>query len=64
MKCNKEQRLLIGSEIYKHIITISQVSNKYGINPYTSRAYMREYRDINNLEPMSDGSKALLKLNI
>ena len=54
MKYNKEQRLLIGREIYTHTITISQATNKYGINPYTARAYMREYRDINGLEPMSD----------
>ena len=57
MKCSKEQRLLIGREIYTHTITISQAANKYGINPYTARAYMREYRDINNLESMSDRSK-------
>lgn len=57
MKYNKEQRLPIGREIYRHTIMISQAANKYGINPYTARAYMREYRDINGPEPMSDGSK-------
>lgn len=49
MKYNKEQRLLIGREIYTHTITISQATNEYGINPYTARAYMREYRDINGV---------------
>lgn len=57
MKYSKEQRLLIGREISTQTITISQAANKYGINPYTARAYMRENRDINGLEPMSDGSK-------
>ncbi len=54
MKYNKEKRLLIGREIYSHEITISQAANKYGINPYTAS-------DVNGLEPMSNGSKALLK---
>ena len=57
MKFSKEQRLLIGREIYSHEITISQAAEKYGINPYTAS-------DINSPEPMSNGSKALLKLNI
>lgn len=54
MKFSKEQRLLIGREICTHTITISQAANKYGINPYTAS-------DVNGLEPMSNGSKALLK---
>ena len=73
MKYNKEQRLLIGREIYSHEITISQAAEKYGItisqaaekygiNRYTARDYMREYRDINNLEPMSDGKEELIIL--
>lgn len=62
MKYNKEQRLLIGREIYTHEITISQAAEKYGINRYTARDYMREYRDINNLEPMSDGNEELIIL--
>lgn len=62
MKYNKEQRLLIGREIYTHEITISQAAEKYGINRYTARDYMREYRDINNLEPMSDGKEELIIL--
>ena len=57
MKFSKEQRLLIGREICTHTITISQAAEKYGINRYTAR-------DVNGLEPMSNGSKALLKLNI
>ena len=62
MKYNKEQRLLIGREIYTHEITIYQAAEKYGINRYTARDYMREYRDINNLEPMSDGKEELIIL--
>ena len=62
LKYNKEQRLLIGREIYSHEITISQAAEKYGINRYTARDYMREYRDINNLEPMSDGKEELIIL--
>lgn len=57
LKYNKEQRLLIGREIYSHEITISQAAEKYGINRYTARDYMREYRDINNLEPIVMGKK-------
>lgn len=40
MKCSKEQRLLIGREIYSHEITLSQAADKYQINPYTARDYM------------------------
>ena len=57
-----QQRLLIGREIYTHEITISQVAEKHGINRYTARDYMREYRDINNLEPMSDEKEELIIL--
>ena len=62
MKYSKEQRLLIGREIYSHELTLAQAAEKYQINPYTARDYMREYRDINHLEPMSDGSEELLIL--
>lgn len=62
MKYSKEQRLLIGREIYSHELTLAQAAEKYQINPYTARDYMREYRDINHLDPMSDGSEELLIL--
>lgn len=62
MKYSKEQRLLIGREIYSHELTFAQAAEKYQINSYTARDYMREYRDINHLEPMSDGSEELLIL--
>ena len=52
MKYSKEQRLLIGREIYTHQISLNHAAEKYGINRYTARDYMREYRDTNNLEPM------------
>ena len=57
MKYSKEQRLLIGREIYTHQISLNHAAEKYGINRYTARDYMREYRDTNNLEPMSDTSE-------
>lgn len=59
MKYSKSERLLIGREIYTHVLTISKAAEKYQINPYTARDYMREYRDINNLPPMDDGSEEL-----
>ena len=63
MKYSKEQRLLIGREIYSHELTLAQAAEKYQINPYTARDYMREYRDINHLEPMSDGSEDLQQMS-
>lgn len=63
MKYTKEERLLIGREIYTHQITISKAAEKYQINPYTARDYMREYRDLNELPPMDDGQEELKILN-
>ncbi len=54
MAYSKEQRLQIGKEIYTHEITIREAAEKYKVNRYTARDYMREYRDLNQLEPMSD----------
>ena len=54
MKYTKDQRLHIGREIYTHELTIGQAAEKYQINPYTARDYMRLYRDSNNLGPMDD----------
>ena len=51
MKYTKEERLLIGAEIYSHQLTMRQAAQKYQINPYTARDYMREYRDEHNLPP-------------
>lgn len=59
MKYSKEERLQIGKEIYTHEISISAAANKYNVNPYTARDYMREYRDTNNLPPMDDGAEEL-----
>lgn len=44
----------IGREIYTHEITISEATEKYSVNGYTARSYMRQYRDINKHPPMSD----------
>lgn len=53
----------IGREIYTHKITISEATEKYGVNWYTARSYMRQYRDLNNLPPMSDGQEELKAIN-
>ena len=57
MNFTKEERMQIGREIYTHEITISEATEKYGVNWYTTRSYMRQYRDINKLPPMSDGQE-------
>lgn len=54
MKYTEEERLRIGREIYTHEITVYEASNKYQINYYTARDYMRLYRDKNGLPPMAD----------
>lgn len=59
MNFTKEERMKIGREIYTHEITISEATEKYGVNGYTARSYMRQYRDINKLPPMSDGQEEL-----
>ena len=42
----------VGREIYTHEINISEATEKYGVNWYTTRDYMREYCGTNNLEPI------------
>ena len=54
MKYTDEERLAIGRKIYTHELTIYEASNKYQINYYTARDYMRLYRDKNGLPPMAD----------
>lgn len=54
MKYTKEERMEIGRQIYIHEITMGDATNKYGLNWYTARDYMRQYRGINNLPPMSN----------
>lgn len=63
MNFTKEERMQIGREIYTHEITISEATEKYGVNWYTARSYMRQYRDINKLPPMSDGQEELNAIN-
>ena len=63
MNFTKEERMQIGREIYTHEITISEATEKYGVNWYTARSYMRQYRDINKLPPMSDGQEELKAIN-
>lgn len=59
MKYTKEERYQIGRDIYTHVISIAEASQKYDIDWYTARNYMRMYKDSNNLPPMSDGSEEL-----
>lgn len=60
MKYTHEQRLEIGKEIYTRNISINEAANKYQINPYTARAYMREYRDKNQLPPIESNTSVKL----
>ena len=50
-KYPKEERLRIGQEIYDLKLTKFLAAEKYGINPYTARDYLREYKAaITNIE--------------
>ena len=52
-KYSKEERLEIGKKVYNKEIKINQAAIKYNINPYTVSDYMREYREINNLNEIN-----------
>lgn len=49
MKYTKEQRLDIGRRIYDGEFTFATAAEKFEINAYTARDYMRLYRDTNGL---------------
>jgi len=55
VKYTKEERLEIGKRIYNRELSVYEAADDYGINWYTARDYMREYRDLNNLDPMKRG---------
>lgn len=59
MVYTKEERLEIGRQVYTHEISIGEASERYNLNWYTVRDYMRSYRDKNGLPPMSDGKEEL-----
>ena len=63
MNYTKDERMEIGRQIYTHEISIGDAADKYGLNWYTVRDYMRQYRDVNHLPPMSDGKDALKIIN-
>lgn len=44
MKYKKEERLVIGRRIYEGDITTAAAAEAYGINFYTTRDYLREYK--------------------
>ena len=52
VKYTKEERLEIGRRIYNRELSVYDAAAEYNINWYTARDYMREYRDLNNLDPM------------
>lgn len=58
MNYTKDERIEIGRQIYTHEITIGEAAERYQLNWYTARDYMRQYRDMNGLPPMSDGKEA------
>lgn len=60
MKYTKEQRLDIGRRIYDGEFTFATAAEKFEINAYTARDYMRLYRDTNNL-PLKRMSSAGLR---
>ena len=63
MNYTKEERIEIGRQIYTHEISIGEAADRYNLNWYTVRDYMRQYRDINGLPPMSDGKDTLKVIN-
>lgn len=44
MKYKKEERLVIGRRIYEGDLTTAAAAETYGINFYTARDYLREYK--------------------
>ena len=58
MKYSKEQRNEIGRLVYTKELTIGEACKMFDINRYTVRDYMRDYRDANQLPPMSDLEQA------
>lgn len=44
MKYSKEERLVIGRRIYEGYLTTNAAAEEYGINYYTARDYLREYK--------------------
>ncbi len=49
MKYSKQERLVIGKQIYDGLLTVAQAAVKYSINKYTARYYLRWYKTENNL---------------
>lgn len=44
MKYTKEERLKIGEQIYEGSLTVTEAAEKYEINQYTARDYLRMYK--------------------
>ncbi len=55
MRYTKEKREEIGRQVYTHEISLREAAEKYHRNWYTVRDYMRQYRDMHQLPPMSNG---------
>lgn len=58
-KYTKEQRWEIGRQLYYNEISRQEAVEKYGVNVYTIRYYMRHYRDANKLPPKVPYGEAL-----
>ena len=51
MKYTKQKRSDIGRAIYNQELTTHQAAEKYQINYYTARDYLRQYKAKNDLQP-------------
>ena len=60
MKYTKEERLLIGQEVYEGKLSIYDAANKYDICHYTARDYCRQYKALNGLsQPYGESRKKI-----
>ena len=58
MKYSKSERLVIGQRIYEGKLTKEAAAFEYGINVYTARDYLRDYKaSINVSKPIHPDSK-------
>ena len=57
-KYSLEERLEIGREIYSRHLTTYEAAEKYNINLYTARDYMRLYRDTNHLPAKNQSTES------
>ena len=63
MKYTKTERLNIGKEICNHEIDAYEAAEKYGINYFTARDYMRMYKSAHNFKNTNNKKDNHLDLN-